>query len=796
MSTKTNKKVIVASVGILMIFILGVGLVAAQETTSNYFWDWLVHFFGGTPTTFSVVGDSRGCTLNSVHYETLSNGQSAIASASTYCTGSMTHGLFDTYKSSTGPYIEYKDNLNFYCNDQNGCSWDLYCCENEPNSQDDCDAGEVFTSKDCRACTSSIWTRFPCPTPTAYQCPSAITAGLWEQSILYSQDHYNVCNPGTAKLCYYKTIPHPTECTARPYLTLPNNDCSTQTYQSYQLYNSNQECLDGAVTPTQTCSQLNGHICSGSTPTCNGNLVPSSDGMCCTGTCTGSCPSGYELCSSGVCKITGTCNLCTQNCAGKQCGYDGCGGTCGTCSSPQTCNSNYQCTSPSQCGNGVCDSGEATSCPQDCSIPGEQSGRTWITNVQVQKGINLASETKLIVTLRNDGEAEELVKLEGGFYTYEYAKNTADLFSIFPTYSGNLVPSCNTKENFVQTKEVTVAPGETVYVELSGFPINAFSQYNPGKYSVKDSPPVAFVGEFKQCFNPNNTALNGYRNDYGDVGVLWKSGGKGTYYYQSLTGLETCPFFKANILCGNAISGTCSLNTLTINQKCDVGIFWQETSDSSEAEVSAEFKKMPITLDNAKTSTAQQLAASSCVLDSDCLILPNKTSSCIIFSELKKQGILTDDQIQSSFDTLGSSINNGVIGAAGGIAACFIGAGLSAASIAGGITAGAAVITVPATVGACAAAGALIGIGGTVAVHELTSYIIPSSSDKFLSATGARNADMVGICIQKDKTTTIGSFISNIGNTFKITGDASTDGLILIGGAILLIIIFLRIMSK
>jgi hypothetical protein len=34
---------------------------------------------------------------------------------------------------------------------------------------------------------------------------------------------------------------------------------------------------------------------------------------------------------------------CTPNCGGKQCGADGCGGTCGTCGASQTCNASDQC---------------------------------------------------------------------------------------------------------------------------------------------------------------------------------------------------------------------------------------------------------------------------------------------------------------------------------------------------------------------------------------------------------------------------------------------------------------------
>jgi hypothetical protein len=56
-----------------------------------------------------------------------------------------------------------------------------------------------------------------------------------------------------------------------------------------------------------------------------------------------SCPAGYEAYN-----LSGTCycipaNACTPNCAGRQCGDDGCGGSCGTCPTGQSCNASGQC---------------------------------------------------------------------------------------------------------------------------------------------------------------------------------------------------------------------------------------------------------------------------------------------------------------------------------------------------------------------------------------------------------------------------------------------------------------------
>jgi len=79
------------------------------------------------------------------------------------------------------------------------------------------------------------------------------------------------------------------------------------------------------------------------TPNCSGREC-GSDG--CTGTC-GSCGSGTS-CSNGQC-------VCEPNCSGKQCGPDGCGGSCGSCGSGLECISN-QCECEPNCNGKNCGS--------------------------------------------------------------------------------------------------------------------------------------------------------------------------------------------------------------------------------------------------------------------------------------------------------------------------------------------------------------------------------------------------------------------------------------------------------
>jgi len=113
------------------------------------------------------------------------------------------------------------------------------------------------------------------------------------------------------------------------------------------------------------------------------------------------CAGGNWVTTAPACLARSSCTqvvACVPNCAGKTCGSDGCGGVCGTCSSPQTCggggNANLCGCTPTTscaaqgrtcgsinngcgievcggacpvCGDGVCSGGEsAATCPSDC----------------------------------------------------------------------------------------------------------------------------------------------------------------------------------------------------------------------------------------------------------------------------------------------------------------------------------------------------------------------------------------------------------------------------------------------
>ncbi|HOX46469.1 MAG TPA: lamin tail domain-containing protein [Myxococcota bacterium] len=107
---------------------------------------------------------------------------------------------------------------------------------------------------------------------------------------------------------------------------------------------------------------------------CHGGCVPNCAGMeCGSDGCSGSCGE----CGAGeTCDGDGICQGCTADCTGKACGDDGCNGSCGTCGVDEICNASFQCEpvctpdcAGKECGSdgcrgtcGTCDAGAGEVC--------------------------------------------------------------------------------------------------------------------------------------------------------------------------------------------------------------------------------------------------------------------------------------------------------------------------------------------------------------------------------------------------------------------------------------------------
>ncbi len=122
-----------------------------------------------------------------------------------------------------------------------------------------------------------------------------------------------------------------------------DDNCNGQTDEGFTDTDGDRiaDCVDkdddnDGVPDISDCQPLNPNV-----PNCKGKQC-GDDG--CGGSC-GSC-TYPDTCIGGRC-------VCQPNCAGKQCGPDGCGGSCGSCTYPDTCE-NGRCVCHPNCAGKQC----------------------------------------------------------------------------------------------------------------------------------------------------------------------------------------------------------------------------------------------------------------------------------------------------------------------------------------------------------------------------------------------------------------------------------------------------------
>lgn len=119
----------------------------------------------------------------------------------------------------------------------------------------------------------------------------------------------------------------------------------------------------------------------GCTPDCSGREC-GNDG--CDGSC-GDCPGGVS-CQGGTCE-----GACAADCAGKNCGSDGCGGSCGDCGAGTRCsdtNNGGVCQCATALCNGVCCPNGQTCIGNQCWADSEEAAFvTLITTYRAANGL-------------------------------------------------------------------------------------------------------------------------------------------------------------------------------------------------------------------------------------------------------------------------------------------------------------------------------------------------------------------------------------------------------------------------
>ena len=128
----------------------------------------------------------------------------------------------------------------------------------------------------------------------------------------------------------------------------------------------NGECggAENCATCPADCACDGGDVCNALSQMCDA-CEPQCEGReCGTDGCGGTCGDCAGECNNGLCVVP-----CVPECDGRACGPDGCGDTCGpACPGDQVCDLAGACQdAPAQCGDEVCGVGEdCGNCPADC----------------------------------------------------------------------------------------------------------------------------------------------------------------------------------------------------------------------------------------------------------------------------------------------------------------------------------------------------------------------------------------------------------------------------------------------
>lgn len=725
-----------------ILVILLMGVVSAESTPSNVpysFWDTIKHYIG--IGQFSIVGTSQiycSKTPAEPSWVFINKGQMFKSAADSGCA----HGLFDVWMSGWTPYMEYKDVLNLYCNSP-PCNVELYCCEHsEPISDADCmDWIGDFSRRKTASCVTWINGGYKCTTNSGT-----------ETDIPYANPGFSYCLSNDGIRCYYYSGSG-TTCTGYDYPGLTSCPAS---YQGATLYSSLSTCNANICVDT-TWTPATNTVCSGTSFTQTSNCGK-------TRLATGTKDCG--VCTNGA---TQACTI-TNGIGSKTCSS----GAWGTCTAT-SCNSGYTLS------GGAC---IATPTPTEVS-----DIRVTSETMPVQNAGYFGKSDTFKLTLKNFGNKEGTINVEAGYYSKDYCTNVAKLcssgFSIFSVV--NPIPNCNAGENFVSTKQVTLAPGETTDVTFTIDPKTALVTYpNTGEYDLSSSSQslVAFWGLYQKC-------LGGYTNDAGTTG-------KGVMFdYEDFSLNCGSIIGDYDIYCAGVKIGTCKFpTTLTLTDTCSITstadiILKNATAGVNATKGLSDLKKLSLTENEISTSTNDALFASSCLYSLECLPKENYTVSCKTIKSLRTDGTLTDTQKTSFFSKTDSIINDALNGATlGGLGGVLLCAGSVATLVIPGIQA----LSPAAIAFACGTAPIAFATGGAILGGGIGNLIASHPSDPLIKKLQAHDENSVGICTA-EPTGGATAFIQSLA-FINLTGNKTYDGLIMLVIIILFVAIILGQVMK
>jgi len=198
-----------------------------------------------------------------------------------------------------------------------------------------CDAGScvAYAAQDAAKCGTGAAPCAPCA--EHHECTNGVCECVSD------------CDAAGDKRCAGNTVQICTILVAAP-------EC--RKWQNEKECINGAECVDGKC--EGGCHAQNCQGCCTSIGDCKaGNSTDfcGKDGETCS-----YCAGGFDECIDGEC-------TCVPQCEGKQCGDDGCQGSCGDCPAGKECDADGQCQD--LCGNGELDPGETCESDDQCDAP-------------------------------------------------------------------------------------------------------------------------------------------------------------------------------------------------------------------------------------------------------------------------------------------------------------------------------------------------------------------------------------------------------------------------------------------
>lgn len=762
---KTSNVVFLASA--FFIFLFFFSFVSAQELTASQnpnvlevFFNNLLHY----NQQFSVVGDTRICGASggqpnfewSVAAGKKLNGNDGILSGNV---GSCSvEGLYDVFTNGWTAYAEFKSVSSWTCG-TGPCNVQLYCCPKaEPTSQSSCTATQSFTIMECPNSITKVGGTF-------YWCKNP--SGSLETGIPYYTNSYNYCkNVGsTTKTCYYRDGG---SCSTRDY-SISNfpNACNTYTYQGAPLFNTLSSCQSSL----------------------------------------GSCTSNFE-CSSGKTCQSGTCVTSTSCTPSSACAANTCTGQ--TCS--DGCDGNVQ-------GTKDCSMPNPTPNVNDPDIPVTIISMSYGNpdGTQLTGPIQPGQQIKINFKIKADNPAvwnSRNYVLEAGvlpqsttlswFPSTDASSGIGQSYSVFSPFavlqtSNNVC--CNGQPNI---NSITVSAG----VQPSDYASWTFNHQNIDTSIYEGSVNVQIPASSTTDVCPVNGQSSIYWNGSNNVyGVYFLVANDCAFKEGTSTGFKKQKWLIKEIIVNTGANQTSNVGSSCkddidcgIGESCKSvggisGFFGSKTCQgggTTGGNSLIDLKKLALTREQIAKATNDDLFSSSCLSSSECLRTTktneNYSVSCVTISSLRNDGTLT--QVKSdSFFAHSNQILNGALTGAGiglglGVVACVGGNVLTTTGVLAEVGIPLAVIGCPALLtGGTTAGGAIVGA-------SLANAIQPS--DELVKKLKASDANSVGICTAEPNSGfDLTGYIEKAA-FFKITGNKTTDGLIIIFGIVLILSFVLR----